>query len=189
MSLIKEWMNAHFLKLNPDKTEIICFLPPNVNESHVIKGTFLGGDCVRFSSSVKNLGFTIDRPLKMDLHANGIVSHTYKLLGDVGRNRHLLSNDDTETIVHSIVSSRLDYCNSLFYGVEKSVINKLQKLQNAAARTISKRKKRESVRDVLVSLHWLPVETRIVFKLLVITYKIIHGLAPESLKQFTFLSM
>ena len=181
MSLIKEWMNAHFLKLNPDKTEIICFLPPNVNESHVIKGTFLGGDCVRFSSSVKNLGFTIDRPLKMDLHANGIVSHTYKLLGDVGRNRHLLSNDDTETIVHSIVSSRLDYCNSLFYGVEKSVINKLQKLQNAAARTISKRKKRESVRDVLVSLHWLPVETRIVFKLLVITYKIIHGLAPESL--------
>ena len=77
----------------------------------------------------------------MELHANGIVSHTYKLLGDVGRNRHILSDDDTETIVHSIVSSRLDYCNSLFYGVEKSVINKLQKLQNAAALTISKRKK------------------------------------------------
>ena len=69
----------------------------------------------------------------------------------------------------------------MFYGVNKSVINKLQKLQNAAARLISKRRKRQSVRDVLVTLHWLPVEQRIIFKILVITFKIIHGLAPENL--------
>ena len=78
------------------------------------------------------------------------MSHSYKLLGDVGRNRHLLSYDDTQTIVHSIIGSQLDYCNSLLYGVSKSVINKLQKLQNAAACIVSKHKKRESV---LVSLH------------------------------------
>lgn len=181
MSLIKEWMNAHFLKLNPDKTEIICFLPQNANKRQTINGTFFDGGCVRFSDSVKNLGFTVDRFLNMDLQVNGIVSHGYKLLGDVGRNRHLLCDDDTETIVHSILSSRLDYCNSMLYGVNKCVINKLQKLQNAAARIISKRKKRQSVRDVLRTLHWLPVENRIIFKMLVITYKIIHGLAPESL--------
>jgi hypothetical protein len=84
--------------------------------------------------------------------SNGIVSHSYKLLGDIGRNRHVLSNDDTQTIVHSIVSSRLDYCNSLLCGASKCVINKLQ---NAAARIISKRRKCQSVRDVLVALHWL----------------------------------
>ena len=61
------------------------------------------------------------------------------------------------------------------------MIKKLQKVQNAAARLISKRKKRESVRDVLADLHWLPVEQRIIFKLLVLTYKIINGLAPECL--------
>ena len=81
--------------------------------------------------------------------------------------------------MHAIVSSRIDYCNILLYGVKKSIIYKLQKVQNAAARLISKRKKRESVRDVLKELHWLPVEKRIIFKLLVTTYKIINGMAPE----------
>ena len=181
MSSIQDWMNAHFLKLNKDKTEIICFRPPNVYSNKVINGTFFGNDCVRFSNSIKNLGFIIDQHLKMDLQVNAIVSHCYKLFGDVRRNRHLLSNDSIETIVHSIIGSRLDYCNSLLCGIDKSIINKLQKLQNAAARIISKRKKRESVRDVLEKLHWLPVEKRVVFKILALTFKIAHGLAPESL--------
>ena len=142
---------------------------------------FFENDCVRFSNSIKNLGFIIDKQLKMDLQVNAIVSHCYKLFGDVRRNRHLLSNDSVETIVHSIIGSRLDYCNSLFCGIDKNIIGKLQKLQNAAARIISKRKKRESVRDVLDKLHWLPVEKRVVFKILVMTFKIVHGLAPESL--------
>ena len=83
--------------------------------------------------------------------------------------------------MHAIVSSRIDYCNVLLYGVNKSVILKLQKVQNAAARLISKRRKQEPVRDVLNDLHWLPVEKRIIFKLLVFTYKIINGIAPECL--------
>ena len=107
--------------------------------------------------------------------------HCYKLISDVARIRHLLSDEDTESLMHAIVSSRIDYCNSLLYGVNKSVIFKLQKVQNAAARIISKRKKRKSVRDVLNKLHWLPVEKRIIFKLLVLTYKIIRGIAPECL--------
>ena len=96
-------------------------------------------------------------------------------------NRHLLSDENVKTVVHSIVSSRLDYCNSLFHGIDKKSMNKLQKLQNAAARIISKRKKRESVRDVLVKLHWLPVENRIVYKILVLTFKIVHNLSPKNL--------
>ena len=181
MASIKEWMNAHFLKLNQDKTEIICFLPPKCGKHDTISGTFFENDCIRFSNSVKNLGFTIDKHLKMDHHIDGIVSHCYKLLGDVRRNRHLLSDENVETVVHSIVSSRLDYCNSLFHGIDKKAMNKLQKLQNAAARIISKRKKRESVRDVLVKLHWLPVENRIVYKILVLTFKIVHDLSPKNL--------
>ena len=117
----------------------------------------------------------------MELQINSIVSHCYKLLGDVRRNRFLLGDENIETVVHSIIGSRIDYCNSLFHGIDKKVLNKLQKLQNAAARIISKRKKRESVRDVLVKLHWLPVEKRIVFKILVLVFKIIHGLAPKIL--------
>ena len=142
MASIKEWMNAHFLKLNQDKTEIICFLPNIAGRHDAISGTFFENDCIRFSNAAKNLGFTIDKHLKMDLHIDGIVSHCYKLLGDVRRNRHLLSDENVETVVHSIVSSRLDNCNSLFHGIDQKNMNKLQKLQNAAARIISKRKKK-----------------------------------------------
>ena len=124
----------------------------------------------------------------MEPHVNTTVSYCYKLMRDVARIRHLLSDDDTTSLMHAIVSSRIDYCNSLLYGVNKSVVQKLQKVQNAAARLISKRRKRESVADVLKDLHWLPVEQRIIFKLLTLTYKILYGLAPESLSSLLSIS-
>ena len=64
----------------------------------------------------------------------------------------LLTDDSIETIVHCIVESKLEYRISLFLGIDQGVINKLQRLQNAAARIVCKRKKREFVRDVLVDL-------------------------------------
>ena len=105
----------------------------------------------------------------------------YKSLSDIGKVRHLLSNKNTELLVHAAVGSRLDYCNSLLYGSNKTLINKLQKVQNAGARLISRRRKCRSVSDVLVSLHWLRVEARIVFKHLVFVFKCIHHMASEYL--------
>ena len=181
MDKIKNWMHSHFLKINPDKTEIIVFLPNTLKDEPTINGAFLDGDCIRFSHIVKNLGFQLDRPLSMESQVNSIVSHCYKLIGDVARIRDLLSESDTVSLMHAIVSSRMDYCNSLFYGIEKTLISKLQKVQNAAARLISKRRKYESVRDVLKELHWLPVRQRIIFKILLLTFKILNGMAPENL--------
>lgn len=63
----------------------------------------------------------------MDAHVNAVVSYCYKLIGDVARIRHLLSDGDAESLLHSIVGSRLDYCNVLLYGVNKSVIHKISK--------------------------------------------------------------
>ena len=182
MDEIKTWMNLHFLKINPDKTEIIVFLPYEFRNKSLINGAFLEGDCIRFGHSVKNLGFILDRFLYMDSHVDSTVSYCYKLISDVARIRYLLSYEDAVSLMHAIVSSRLDYCNSLLYGINKSVVQKFQRVQNAAARLISKRKKHESVSDVLIDLHWLPVEQRIIFKVLVFTYKIINNLAPECLK-------
>lgn len=181
MSQIKHWMDEHFLKINPDKTEIIAFLPENMRSKPTINGAFLEGECIRFSNVVKNLGFNLDRFLDMDYHVNLTVSLCYKLLSDVARVRHLLSDSDTESLVHSIVSSRLDYCNSVLFGINKCLVQKYQNVQNYAARIISKRKKCQSVRDVLEKLHWLPVERRIIFKLLTFTFKILNGMAPECL--------
>ena len=177
---ITNWMNEHFLKINPDKTEIILFTPNS--KVKTINGAMLSnGDCVRFSSSVKNLGFYLESYMTLDTHVNTLVSHCYKLLKDVRSIRNLLSNNETEQLVHSIISSRLDYCNSLFLGLKKSEINKLQKVQNAAARLVLERRKCESIRAGIANLHWLRIEERIVFKILITVYKCLHDMGPNEL--------
>ena len=184
MATIQEWMNLYFLKINPDKTEIICLLPKSLKDSTTINGCiFHDGNCIRFANSAKLLGFTLDNHLTCSVHVDSVVSMCYKLLSDVGKIRHLLSSKETEMLVHSIIGSRLDYCNSLLFGIDKNILEKYQKVQNAAARLVVQRRKSESVRDVLVDLHWLRVEERIIFKLLVLIFKCMHDMAPECLKE------
>ena len=183
MANVTQWMNSLYLKINPDKTEIILFLPKAAMLDNVIGGTFLeGGGCIRFSGKVKNLGVTLDRHLTLEPHIKSIVSHCYKLLSDIGRIRSVLTNKQTESLVHSVISSRLDYCNSLFMGLNKSIIHKLQKVQNSAARLILKKRKRTSVRKDLKDLHWLRIDQRIMFKTLLLVYKCINDIAPDELK-------
>ena len=177
---ITKWMDEFFLKINPDKTEIILFTPNS--KVTTINGIFLNnGDCIRFSSVVKNLGFSLDTSLDMEPHINNVVSHCYKLIKDVRDVRSLLSNKETEQLVHAIISSRLDYCNSLFFGLNKSVLNKLQKVQNAAARLIVQRRKCESIRNDIINLHWLRINERIVFKILVTIFKCWNEMAPDQI--------
>ena len=99
-------------------------------------------------------------------------------LYNIRRIRKYLSKENTETLIHAFVSSRIDYCNSLFYGVPNCHLHKLQGVQNAAARLIFEESKYCHVTPLLKSLHWLPVKYRIIFKVLLITFKAIHGLAP-----------
>ena len=87
-----------------------------------INGCFFEGDCIRFSNVVKNLGFKLDRFLSMEHQVDAIVSHCYKLICDVGQNRHLLSDKDTELLMQAMVSSRIDYCSALFIGVAREII-------------------------------------------------------------------
>ena len=86
-------------------------------------------------------------------------------------------------IVHAFVSSRIDYYNSLLYGVPNCHLHKLQRVQNAAARLLFEESKYCHVTPLLKSLHWLPVKYRIIFKVLLITFKAIHGLAPVSISE------
>lgn len=182
MNQITHWMNCFFLKINPDKTEIILFLPNTLKNHPTINGTILStGTCIRFSDVVQNLGFKLDQSLNFESHINTSVAYCFKLLKDVSSIRNVISKKDTETLVHSIITSRLDYCNSLFYNLKKSTINKLQKVQNAAARVVLQLKKHVSVRSELENLHWLRIEERIIFKLLITTFKCVNNMAPVEL--------
>ena len=103
-------------------------------------------------------------------------------LRNIARIRSYLSLDDAKTLIHAFVFSRLDYCNALFSGLPKKTTDRLQLVQNAAARVLTKTRMRDHITPVLASLHWLPVASRIDFKILLLVYKALNGLAPPYLK-------
>ena len=84
----------------------------------------------------------------------------------------------TVIIVQALVIFRLDYCNSLLCGLPTILIKRLQRVQNAAARVIAKAGRRDHISPILFKLHCLPVEFRIKYKVLLLTYRALHGLAP-----------
>ena len=96
--------------------------------------------------------------------------------------RKYLDIDATKTLVHAYVTSRLDYCNSLVYGMAKEFTEKLQRVQNTAARLITRTRKFDHITPILKDLHWLPIVERIKYKVLLLAYKAQHGLAPKYLE-------
>ena len=99
----------------------------------------------------------------------------------IGRIRKYITKENLKLLVNALVISRLDYCNSILYGLPKQDLDKLQRIQHTAARLITGTKRYEHIKPALRKLHWLPVESRIIFKVLLITFKIIHGLCPAYL--------
>lgn len=86
-----------------------------------------------------------------------------------------------EVLIHAFVFSRLDYCNSLYIGVSHSTLNRLQGVQNAAARLLTGTRKFDHISPILDSLGWLPISLRVDFKLLCFVYKCLNGVAPSYL--------
>ena len=118
----------------------------------------------------------------MNVHVNHVTSFCYKLLKDIGSIKKNLEKDHLERLVHSVITSILDYCNSLFLNLSKKNLFKLQKVQNAAARLILGRRRRESAREALRQLHWLNIESRVIFKTILIVFKVVRGICSENIK-------
>ena len=99
----------------------------------------------------------------------------------IGKIRAFLDRSTTEKLVHAFVLCHIDFCNSLLFGLPQRQIKKLQTIQNSAARLVTRTRKYESITPVLRNLHWLPVHSRILFKLLVFAYECFHDIAPSYL--------
>ncbi|KAI5622195.1 hypothetical protein C0J50_18257, partial [Silurus asotus] len=99
-------------------------------------------------------------------------------LRNISNLRNMLSISDAEKLLHAFMTSRIDYCNTLLGGCPASLINKLQLVQNAAARVLTRSRKYHHITPIFSSLHWLPVKFRIHYKLLLLTYKTLNGLSP-----------
>ena len=121
--------------------------------------------------------------MRLEQHITNICKSAYHQLHNIYRIRKYLTKDATKSVVHAFITSRLDYCNSLLYGTPSCLLNRLQRVQNTAARLITGTPRSSHITPVLRELHWLPVTHRIIFKVALLTYKAQHGLAPQYLSE------
>ena len=125
------------LKIKNSKTEFIVFRSPQAKQDLSLSVS-VGDSVVAQSSKVRDLGVTFDQFLNFDDYISGVCRSTHFYLRNIGRIRHLLSYDVCAQLIHAPISIRLDYCNSLLYNLAKSSIERLQKIQNQAARIFTK---------------------------------------------------
>jgi len=130
--------------------------------------------------SARDLGVIVDSQLSLSAHVTALCRSCYYHLRQLRPAARSLSTETAKTLVQAFISCRLDYCNSLMYGVADSLIRRAQLVQNAAARLITAEKRQEHITPVLRQLHWLPVRQRVQFKLACIMYKSLHGQASST---------
>ena len=178
---IKLWMTNNMLKLNDSKTEFFiatslfnkCKMPPVCLQ--------IGTELIEPSDNVRNLGIIFDSQMSMSLHITGLCKSLSYQLRNISQIRRFLDQDSCHHIVRSLVLSRLDYSNALFLGINQTDLNKLQRLQNWAAKLIFCAKKQNHVTPFLEELHWLPIKDRIHFKIILFVFKCLNNIGPSYL--------
>src|SRR5579872_3597180 len=163
-SELQAWMDNNKLVLNAFKTEIIVFGSQHQLNKFNKTCITVGNVQVSISDNVRNLGVTFDSQLSFEKHSKQLFSSCFYQIRQLWSIRHCLSDTAAEILVHAFVSSRLDYCNCLFLSCTKSVLDRLQKVQNAAARIVLRTKRYDSTTPLLHQLHWLKIPQRIEFK-------------------------
>ncbi len=181
--VVAEWMFKNKLKLNPTKTEFITISSAR-NAEKVIPSTLkLDDGIIERSQHVRNLGVTMDSHLDMQTHVSTTRRLCYFYIGWIKQIRPFLCESDAKMLVHALVISRLDYCNSVYYGLPKHLTNSLQLVMNDAARVIkgTGRNRDISITNILKELHWLPIVERSKFKILMLVFKCLENTAPQYL--------
>ena len=123
--------------------------------------------------------------MSMTTHINHLVRTCFYNLRRIKHIRRFITTKTAILLVNSFVISRVDYCNSLLAGLPNCHLHRIQLVLNAAARLLYRGQKRDHITPLLHDkLHWLPIAARIQFKICLLTYKSLHGLAPQYIVDF-----
>ena len=133
--------DGQFASTSTDKTKFLRIGSRNQLSKKETKSFDAAGDIVEISSSTRNLGIIFDDLLSMNKQVSHLSRICFNDMRNISYKRRYLSLDATKTIVHALTYSRLDYCNSLYYGLPNTQIQRIQRIQNAATQIILKRKK------------------------------------------------
>jgi len=175
------WFCLNGLALNPDKSEAIWFstwqrsisLPP-------VSSVNIAGSTIPISSSIKTLGVTLDNHLSLNQHVSSVCKSSYFHLRALRHIRSVLTEDMAKSIAVALVSSRLDYANSVLFGTSAANLHKIQRVQNTLAKIVLNNTSLPSA-TALRQLHWLPVKQRIHFKIATLTYRTLQSGSPSYL--------
>lgn len=184
MTMVSDWMACHSLKLNPDKS---IFLPI-CRTDRSFSQMKLDATEILPSSEARNLGFIFNSKFDLSSHVSNLRKTSFYQLRKLIDISQFVTKNQLCTLMHAFITSRLDFCNSLFYDIPKYQLRSIQNIQNAAAKVVTKAKKYDSNSEQLKYLHWLPVENRVIFKLAVLGYKCFYDLAPTYMEIVPFKS-
>ena len=177
---VKEWMSASKLKLNPDKTDFILSGSKKQRERlNVCFPIDILGNPLHPTKSVQNLGVWFDSDFSFSKHVQNVCKSCFVQLRDFRNIRQFLTHGAAVLVGNAFVSSRLNYCNSLFRSLSKFNLHRLQSIQNSTARIVTNSSKFTRITPVLRKLHWLPVQFHSEFKLATMVYKFIHTGFPK----------
>ena len=184
---IKLWMVEHWLKCNESKTEFLLLGKSSALEKMSFIPTLdFGGsalspvDCSGVSG--KTLGFLLDENLTLERQVNNVKRQCGLILKNLWQVNRCFDIRTKILLVKQLVISRLDYCNVLYNGLPKKLIDRLQKTLNSCVRFVfNLQGHQDDYLPYLKKMHVLPVEKRIVFKACLMAYKIVWESAPEDL--------
>jgi hypothetical protein len=180
---VAAWMRSNRLQLNSAKTEVLWC--SSARRQHQIPQSVIriGTDVVSPSVFVRDLGIYIDADLSMRTHVAKIVQGCFATLRHLRSIRRSVSMPVMRSLVVALVLTRLDYGNASLAGLTGQVLFKLQSVLNAAARLIFLARKFDHVTPLLRELHWLRIPERIQYKLALLAYKCLNGMAPPYLSR------
>ena len=165
---IRQWMIRDRLLINDDKTEF-ALIGTNAQLWKLSISTLRIGDAEVHPSiaPIRNFGVWIDNTFSMKPHVINTCKSAFFHLHNIRRIRKYLSRDSTEKLIHAFVSSRLDYCNGLLYGLPKNLIAKLQRVQNTAPRIVYCMPTFCHITPLLFDLNWLSVKFTIDYNIII----------------------
>ncbi len=153
---IRLWIPQNQLNLNNRKTEFL-FLHSNLGDKPNTPTITIKDNLISSFSTARNLGVLFDDNLTLRSHVTSVCKTVYYHNHHISHIRKFLISSAVKTLVHSLVASRLDYCNSVLAGLPDSTLHKLQPIQNSATRLVGLLEKTDHIMPVLMEWHWLPV--------------------------------
>ena len=186
---VYRWCCQNSLLINPDKTKVLMIATPQLLNKLPTASVWMLGKEITPSAVAKDLGIYIDQSLTYNEHIAKTVSISLHKLVQINRIKHLLDKKTILLLMNSFVFSTLYYCSTVWSNTSKHNINKLQLVQNFAARVLLDLKKFDHISQAIKSLYWLPVNNRICLNDAVMMYKCVNKLVTDYLiEKFTLQS-